>query len=538
MPRTQMRSGPWKGVLDSTAPFDDVAEPAFLQDAQNVYFTDGDKPSGANARPGFVTSTPAITTTAGQAAVAYTMTSLGGTIYRFFATNGKLYRLSGTGYTTATDVTPVGVTISTAASPAGRMYMTSFADELIFSDATVRPWRGTNLAATPITGTYIDIDGAAGAWTAQGEPKVYAGALFFIAKSVPGGSSVEAGVGLVWSEPFQPDVGYVQTGYANFWNLIQQSADPIYALWATNSYLYYFRENSIGALAGAPNVNFSSTASADMVAVGVGCTAPASIVQFADTIYFVDSTGCPWSFTEGGAGLKPIYKQLEGQIAANPAFLSYPAVVAQVAISVVVPQLDLVLIGPWSSSPTASPPLAPTTLYCFDALTGMYFGRWSAATASGVTTFDALARMKDAAGSPIIVAYTTGTSMKINLLSLLSAANWKDNTIVPTISVQTQRLGYSADSVWNATDVGVVITESTAPLTITVKTPYTSSTTEATAIAANSSSDGTYRVVFGMDVVQARGIQITATPTTATTQWVCQHVTFPATPSKARVEDY
>jgi len=533
MARTQLKAGPWKGVLDNNDPFDDATAPDFLQDAQNIYFTDGEKPSGALARPGFVTSTPAITTTAGQAACAFTMTSLGGTIYRFFATNGKLYRLSGTGYTTATDVTPVGVTISNAASPAGRMYMTSFADELIFTDGTVRPWRGTDLASTPITGTYIDIDGAAGTWTAQGAPMVYTGALFFIAKTVPAGSSVEAGVGLIWSEPFQPDVGYVQTGYANFWNLIQQSADPIYALWATNSYLYYFRENSIGALAGAPNVNFSSTASADMIAVGVGCAAPASICQFGDTIYFADSIGRPWSFSEGGDGLKAIYKQLEGQIAANPAFLSYPLVTAQVAVSVVVPQLNVVLMGGWSSSPAASPPLAPTTLYCFDGLTGMYFGRWSAATASGVTTFDVLAQMKDAAKSPIVVVYTTGTSMKINLLSLLSAANWKDNAVVPTINVKTQRLGYSADMVWNATDVGVVITETATPLTITVQTPYTSSTTEATAMAANSSSDGTYRVAFGMDVKQARGIQVTLTPTTATSQWVCQHLTFPATPSKA-----
>lgn len=536
MARQNLKSGPWIGVLDSPDPFDDQTEPSFLQDAQNIYFTDGAKPSGASARPGFVTSTPSITTTAGQAACLFTMTSLGGTIYRFLATNGKLYRLSGTAYATQTDVTPVGVTISTAASPAGRMYMASFADELIFTDGVNRPWRGTNLASTPITGTYIDLDGASGAWTAQGPPVVHIGALCFIAKTVPGGSSVEAGVGLVWSEPFQPETGYVQTGYANFANQIQQASDPLYCLWPTNNYLYYFRENSIGAWAGAMNVNFSSSVSADMVAVGVGCTAPASIVQYGDTIYFVDSIGRPWSYTEGGK-LDPIYKQLEGQIAANPAFLSYPLVVAQVAISAVVPQLNLVLVGGWSSSPTATPPLAPTTLYCFDGLTGMYFGRWSAAAASGVTTFDALAPMKDGAGAPVLAAYTTGTTKKINLLSLLSANVWTDNTVVPSITVQTQRLGYSADSVWNASDVGIVIAETAAPLTITVKTPYTASTTEATGIAANSSLDGTYRVPFGMDVMSARGIQVTVTPTTATTQWVCHQITFPATPSKAGVSE-
>ena len=93
MARQNLRSGPWVGVLDSPDPFDDQTEPSFLQDAQNDYFTDGEKPSGACARPGRVTSTASIlTTTAGQAACAFTMTSLGGTIYRFFATNGKLYR--------------------------------------------------------------------------------------------------------------------------------------------------------------------------------------------------------------------------------------------------------------------------------------------------------------------------------------------------------------------------------------------------------------------------------------------------------------
>jgi hypothetical protein len=522
--------------LDTAEPFDDAANPAFLQDATNVYFVSGAAETGALARPGFTASSATVTTTAGQASCLYTITTLGGTVYRFFATNGKLYRLTGAGYTTATDVTPVGVTISNAATPTTRMYMVGFADELIFTDGVNRPWRGTDLSATPITGTYIDIDGAAGAWTAQGAPVVYSGTLFFIAKSVPGGSSVEAGVGMIWSEPFQPETGYVQSTYANFWNLIQTSAEPLYALWATNTYLYYFREKSIGALVGSPGVNFSTTASADSVSTNIGSMAPASICQFGENIYFADALGRPNMFS-GTDVPQELYLQLDAQIDANPSFLSYPASVALTAISVVVPQLNLVLMGPWSSSAAASPPLGPTTLYCFDGRTGQYYGRWIAATACGLTTFDSLAQMKDSTGAPIIAAYTTKTSGAIFSLSLMSAANWKDNTVVPSITIQTQRLGYSATEVMNATEVGTVVVQGTAPLTITVKTPYTSSTTEATAIAASSSSDGTYLVRFGMDVVQARGIQVTLTPTTATAQWICQHITFPVVTSQVRVDD-
>ena len=660
-------------MRDSNDPFDDPADPGMLQDAQNVYIPDASAPTGLYARPGFVQCSPTYSVTAGQGSCLYTMTMLDGTIYRFFLTNGKLYRLSGTAFATSTDVTPpigvittslpsvgttntitvpastinisgtdyalsadtnkaisatgntikalkwglftiervaagtttfvgaagnatgyatealaiaakpvqtsgkvrtgyvtlvagatdwvggtdgltggsggtiattthfyaepVSVSISTSATPTARFYMTSFADELIVTDGVNRPWRGTNLSAAEVTGTYIDIDGAGGSWTAQGAPVVYSGALFFIAKTVPSGSSVEAGVGIVWSEPFQPDVGYVQTSYADFWNLIEQSSAPIYALWATNNYLYYFREQSIGAVTGAPGANFASTASADMISVAVGCTAPASITQFGENIYFVDSVGRPWSFAPS-ENPKPLWKQLRGQIDTTPALIGSPTATALAGISAVVPQLQVVLIGGWSSNASNNPPLGPTTLYCFDGLSGQYFGRWSAAATSGLTTFDALAVMKDSTGSPTIAAFSTGgATQHPYLLSLLSGANWKDNTVVPTISAKTQRLGYSADKVMTAGDVGTVITQSTAPVTVTVITPYTSSTTEVTAANPNSSSDGTYRMSFGMDVAASRGVQITMSPTTATTQWILQQVQFPATLSQARADD-
>lgn len=543
-PRKTLSAGPFKGVRDTGDPYDDVADPGFLQDAQNGYIPD-ESGGGFYARPGFRNGPASITATT-QAACIYSITMLDGTIYRFAMCNGALYRFTTTAgepLAVATDVTPVGVTISNSATPTARFYMTAFADQLIVSDGVNRPWRGTNLSATPITGTYIDIDGAAGAWTAQGAPVVYSGSLFFIAKTVPGGSSVKAGVGIVWSEPFQPDVGYVQTTYANFWNLIEQSADPVYALAATNNYLYYFRERSIGGLSGAPGSNFSTTASSDMVSSSVGCTAPASIVQFGDAIFFLDRLGRPHMFRAGEVP-EEIWQQLRGQISSNPTFLTYPVAVALVGVGVLVSQLDVVLLGGWSATPTASPPGPPATLYAFRATDGTYLGRWNL-TASLIAGFAAVGEMKDTNKTPLLTIVgqvSGGTAYRFFTLQPLGLALWTDGEsavtlYVPSITTQTQRLGYSATEVMNATDVGTVLTQSTAPLTITVKTPYTSSTTETTAMAANSSSDGTYRVSFGMDVMQARGIQVTVMPTTAATQWVCQHITFPASPSKARTDD-
>jgi hypothetical protein len=672
MPVSKLSAGPWQGVRNTIDPGDDPANPAMLQDASNVYTPDGSAPTGLYARPGFVATTPTYTTTAGQASVEYTMTTLDGTVLRFFATNGKLYRLSGAGLATSTDVTPavgvittslslvgttntitvpastinisgtnyalaadtnkaisatgntikalkwglftiervaagtttfvgaagnsvgyatevlamaakpaqtagkvrtgfvtlvagvsdwvggtdgltggsggtvatttnfyaepVSIAISTAAAPTARFYMTGFADELIFSDGVNRPWRGTNLSAAEVTGTYIDIDGVGSAWTCQGAPVVYDGALCMIYKTTPSGSSAIGGCGFAWSEPFQPDIGYLQVGYANFWNLIQTSSTPLYALWPTNTYLYYFREFAIGAIAGAPNVDFSSTASVDAVSVNVGCTAPASICQFGDTIFFVDSIGRPHSFS-GTMAPRELWKQLRGEIDATPSYIGNPTATALIGIGVVVPQLNVVLLGGWSSNPTNTPPLPPTTLYCFDAKNGQYYGTWSAATACGLTTFDTLATIKDAANAVTICAFSAGTTKKLFTLSLLSGANWLDNAVVPTISAKTQRLGYSVDEVMTATGVGTILTQSTAPLTISVITPYTASTVEATAMAGNSSQDSTYRTVFGMDVRKARGIQVVISPTTAATQWVLQSVEFPVVKSKTASYD-
>jgi hypothetical protein len=283
-------------------------------------------------------------------------------------------------------------------------------------------------------------------------------------------------------------------------------------------------------------VDFSSTASVDAVGVNVGCTAPASICQFGETIFFADSLGRPHCFT-GTTAPRELWKQMRGKIDATPSLIGNPAATALVGIGCVVPQLNVVLLGGWSSNPTNTPPLPPVTLYCFDAKNGQYYGTWTAATACGLTTFDTLAQIKDAANAMTICAFSAGTAHSVFTMSLLSGANWLDNAVVPSIYVKTQRLGFTADEVMSATGVGTVITQGTAPLTITVTTPYTTATVEATAQVPGASYDGTNRTGFGMDVRAARGIQVLISPTTATEQWVLQSVQFPVVKSMANIAD-
>lgn len=539
--RQLLGAGPWDGVFDSLGAFDDTSQPNKLQDAQNVYIT-SDVFEGPYARPGFVQTVPTFTTattTGTQGSALFTMTAQDGTVYRFLAVNGKLFRLSGTGFSTSTDVTPVGVTISNSSSPTARFYMTSYANQLVFSDGVLRPWLGTNLGATPITGTYIDIDGAAGAWTAQGPPVIYGGSLFFLTKTVPGGVNVQAGVGMVWCEPGTPAVGYCQAGYADFWNLIQTSSNPIYLLVGTNTALYYFREFSIGAVSGIPNVNFSTTATHDVVSRSIGTNAPGSATTVGETIFFCDNIGRPFRLIPGEP-LEELWKQLKGQIDTNPSYIANPTATALVGVSSYIPQLNCVLLAGWASNPAVTPAAAPTTGYLFDAQTGTYYGRWSGA--STLSTFDSMAVMKDSTNATVLCIFSiSGLAGRVWLLSLLSANVWKDtpasgSAVVPTITAKTQRLGYSAGFVWNA-DMGVLIALSLATVTVTVQTPYTSSTTEITSGTPNASSDSTYRLPFGMDVQAARGFSLTAQPTTATSQWALERIEMSAVPCLAGVDD-
>ena len=101
-------------------------------------------------------------------------------MYPFIVGGGRIYRVD-SALAVFTDVTPVGVTID----PVARVKIVSLGDVMIVSDSVNAPWIGTNLGGTPITGTYIDYDGAGITWSAQ-DITVWGGSIIAILKKVNG----------------------------------------------------------------------------------------------------------------------------------------------------------------------------------------------------------------------------------------------------------------------------------------------------------------------------------------------------------------
>src|SRR5215471_17855710 len=380
-------SGPWKGVFDTVDPFDLGASDNKLAQAKNCYIPDAQGGSGVYARNGFAPAhgwTPLTTSVLGplygQAVYAHHM--LDGTVLNFVVVGGKLLRLDSAGATTATDVTPpLPITMNTGNTP---VYLTSMVANiggvtqtvLIVSDGNVRPWVGTNLTSTPITGTYIDYDGAGVEWTAYGQPVVWQGALFCILKSV-GGVARREDIG--WSEPGDPFTGWQQPASDNNMTLVLAGAPvasggPLTAIVPTNVALYYFRAHSIGAIAGA--IDALTTANTlDVISFNIGTTACRTIQQFGTAMFFADNWGRPYMLHPGNPPM-PIWKQMRNVVrnwGSNGADqLQY------VSSSVIEPTHNLYLVALRVADLVGhGMEVPPKTIYAFDALTGNYMGEWT-----------------------------------------------------------------------------------------------------------------------------------------------------------------
>lgn len=147
-------SGPYKGVIDSREPDDDT--PDFLTAALNIYIPDPQNGSGAYQRPGAVLrNAGASLGTIGQC--VYEHIALDGSRYVFAFVDGNVYRSNST-FSVWTDVSPTNLIIQTGTGSPTFIYCTSLNDELIVNDGVNKPWRGSNLGATPITGTPIEFD--------------------------------------------------------------------------------------------------------------------------------------------------------------------------------------------------------------------------------------------------------------------------------------------------------------------------------------------------------------------------------------------
>lgn len=388
--------------------------------------------------------------------------------------------------------------------------MTQINGQLIVSDGVHRPWIGTNLSSAPITGTPIDGDGLGTAWAAVGEPQIYVGSLVFISATTFG--NVTGGIGIIWSEPNQPAVGYMQTGYADFWNLIQTGTTPLYALKATNSGLYYSRSTSWGVLSGTPSINFQNTATHDVVSINIGCVSSKSVKAFGNYLYFADQSGRAWRFAIGGSP-EPIWLKMRQFYESATRASTDPQNVQQYIWAVIEPNLNLYILFSFPDGNSA-----PLTGYVFDAATGVYEGRWQIGLqvvgfpnpmAVGGILVDGLNR-----SWLVIIEAVTGNTWGLNLTE---TGVWNDTgiTVMPVVA-QTQRLGYSTATEWTLNTVRA-LTANVTPVSCT-SLATNGSVAQGTATPP-ASSDGTNLAQWSPVSTTGRGFQLQFRPTTTTSQW-------------------
>lgn len=558
--RNTIKDGPHAGVFNTTDPFD-VGAPNRLIDARNLYCPDPASRSGMYSRPGFtlLNDGDPVETSAvpfkGQG--TWTHFGLDGSPLNFIAMGGKLFREdAATGLTT--DVTPVGVTIDSATTT--RVTFNDMGGVMCVNDGVNRPWVAGNLSSTPITGTYIDFDGAGTAWVAFAGPYVWGGSGFFVLTSV---NSVAARIDIAWSEPNDWTTGYQQSGFDNRWTLEQTGTTPIFALDPSNVDLGYFRQRSIGAISGTVGPDLATSATHDLVSANVGTEAPQTVVQFGRWTYFCDVIGRPWRYSRGAAP-EPIWHQMTAVV--NAATTGFPGVTARTATAAFDPTLNQYCVAIWSPSPGSQ--ASPTEWHAFDANTGNYVGRWSIGSAIPGVSVDCLGSFIDDHGRgqlvvlgsataggdtgyawamsalvsvPDFIVLEDGTTFltdestpPVSITTEGEEGTFQDNGEVPLITATTDRLGYSEDIVW-LYDQATILTGNDAPITVTVSTPQEANVLAGTP-TPNASADGIYRTQMGLDT-QGRGLEVTVSPTTADEQWSLQRVTVVGIPNPANQDD-
>lgn len=532
-------AGPFMGVRDNLdAPYTNAAK--YLLSATNGYFRDAAGLSSWLARPAIVTTNPSAqigTGQPGQGTHAHVDPATG-TIYRFFAVDGKLYR-SDSALATFTDVSPVGITIDNSLQT--RVAFLSVGASMVATDGVNRPWVASNFASTPITGTYIDIDGGSGAWSAYGKPTIYEDSVMFITATVPSGSAVEPRVGFVWSEPNQPAVGYTQSGYADFWNMIQTGSDPLYCILGTNSGLFLWRKDSITVATGTPSINFSSTASRDARGDAIGSVSSFAVALFGSNIFFVDAYGRPWMMPLDGDP-QPIWQQLASLVAtASTAIL---ADLPYTAIGAIVPELNRYIVAIWRGAPITNPVSASV----FDGSTGAYDGEWNYNGVSGQIGWDVVDVQLDSTGNRVlcIVGGASGTGGRggyVALLKPLAANVWQDSPVTQVAQLRTERIGYSVSSVMSCDHANIVVRSPETMVGISPLTPYGEVAISAVTPVVQPGSPitpfpGEDRAVIGMDGTATRWVSFAiAGPANPTKQWGLQRIEIFGSTSLAGPDD-
>lgn len=500
----KLKSGPWSGCFESWDPAPETDDKLFA--ATNCVFRNAQGRLAVQARPGFAKQTQ-LGAGANRTPQCVYQHTQGSTDYAFVFAGGKMYRWLGGVFT---DITPGTVTISTTA----RIFCTTFANKLIVSDGVNRPWTYDHATTTA---TYIQFNTAAQAWCAYGPPVIYGAKLFFILNTV---NSIARRTEIAWSEEGDAATGYFQDNFDNVWELTQTDADPLFCLWATNTALYYFRGDSIGAVQGIVNEDFRTSAVQDSVSLTVGTTNPGSVTQAGNFIWWVDRLGHVHRLPVGGQ-VEDVWLQLQPTSDAAPA-LSGAMALERWSHIAFVQELGVVACLIWSSG--ASQPSG--TLYMFDAVTGAYTGTW--ANSVPIYYISAMGCLRDVnqreifvllAASQTFGAAGDGWAFTQNLLQSGGVSYYKDDTTQMTASVQTRQLNDDASEEWIFDRIDVEYAGDDAGRvafvsTISYSTSRESPTSQSVTVPA--SNIGTQRGTVGI-VGRGRYISVTSSIVTTTT---------------------
>lgn len=183
-----------------------------------------------------------------------------------------------------------GITISSLVQ---RYYACNYRGKLVVVGPSVAfTWDGT------VNGGLVKLTAAGTSFF--GRPWVYAAKLWFITgdqKTV------------IWSEENDETSGYA--GIQNAWDLNQTSTGKIVAGVGTNEALYYFRQDSVGAIYGGSSAEFQTTSTNDAVSATEGSDAPEGSIEAGDALWFVDGQGRPACIVKGSRGIIPLWRDFE-----------------------------------------------------------------------------------------------------------------------------------------------------------------------------------------------------------------------------------
>jgi len=271
--------GSFTGMRDSLDP--QTADPRKAYLLQNVYPQDEKFGGGTVGRPGFRVTHVTALGSAGKRTTQgmYQYTKLDGTEITIGICGGQFYT-----YNWTTRVWTESLTVANLASASitlsetARCYFLTFGNEVLVSDGANTPWTwdGTaNGGLTKLTNAPVF----------YGQPVVHYAKVFAI-------KNTERSA-IVWSEEAAANTGYEAGGYNNAWTLGQTDQEALFALYATNEVLYYFRGRSTGAISGQVTTNFATTGTREGVSETVGTESPAAVTGHSGDVYFVDADGRP-----------------------------------------------------------------------------------------------------------------------------------------------------------------------------------------------------------------------------------------------------